>query len=150
MAGALALAQSSGSTGQVLLWVGILIGAVITLSVVVLILRRRLLGPDRSLNNPASIMESLRAMRDRGELTPEEYERTRQAMIARATGKPITHAPPITRAAPGPARSPARDPEELRARPGYDLTGEPLPIPQPEPEPRPDKRDPPRPGHPLA
>ncbi len=144
MGGVLVLAQSSGSTGQVLLWVGVLIGAVIAASVVVLVLRRKLLSPDHSVDNPASIMESLRVMRDRGEISLEEYERTRQAMIARATGKPIP------RSAPAPARPTAVEPEELRAPPGYDLTGEPLPVPKPEPAVRPDKGDPPRPGHPLA
>ncbi len=140
MAAAIVLAQSSSGTGQVLLWVAVLIGAVIAASVIVLILRRKLLSPDTAAEDTGSIMESLRAMRDRGEISQDEYDRTRQAMIARAAGKPLTR----------PTPAPTTTPEEHRARPGYDLTGEPLPGTTPESTQRPDKNSPPHPGHPPA
>jgi len=121
--GALVLAQSgSGGAGQALVWVGVLIGVVLVASIVVLFLRRRLFAKDTAGADPGSILESMRALRDSGRMTPEEYDRARETLVRRARGD----------AAPRPAVKPANPapeaPEaERRARPGFDLTGAPLP-----------------------
>ena len=88
-------------------------------TVVIVYLRRKLFADDESAQ-PTGMMSELRAMRDRGEISEDEYERTRAVMVAKATGK---------------------DPETVRldairksggkvAQPGFDLTGQPLPKPR--------------------
>lgn len=59
-------------------------------------------------------------MRDRGEISEEEYDQTRRTIAARAAGREPPEPPsPVDWAG-----------ESGRvARPGYDLTGEPLPGP---------------------
>ncbi len=79
-------------------------------------LRKRLFADDAG-GEPAGLFADLRAMRDRGEITEEEYERTRAVVIARATGKD-----------PDEVRAEAiRKQGGLVAKPGFDLTGRPLP-----------------------
>ena len=46
-------------------------------------LRRRTLGGSGADDQTATLMESLRAMRARGEITEEEFEATRKAMRSR-------------------------------------------------------------------
>lgn len=113
------LAQSGNAPvafNEMLPWLGLLV--LITLvGVGVVYLIRRELFRSEDPNTSVGVMADLRGMRDRGEITDDEYERTRAVMIARATGK---------------------DPEAVRAdairkqggavaEPGFDLTGRPLP-----------------------
>jgi len=105
----------------------VLIGAVAIGAFILAALRRRLFGEDPSGAGDGFIpLHDLRAMRQRGELSDEEYERLRAAMLGQwgvAGGAPL----------PAPDGEAESDSEERRAPPGYDLTGAPLPEPD-EPE----------------
>lgn len=74
---------------------GLLIGALIVLGVFVWYYRRRwLVGVDTS---PLPwTFEDLRRLRDQGELSEEEYQRLRAAMIGAATGEPRESPPRAT------------------------------------------------------
>lgn len=120
---ALTLAQQGRSQASFWLWLFVLIVLTVLAGVVIVIVRRRLIEPDAKANSPGSLMEDLRRMRDRGEITQEEYDRTRKTIAARAAGREPPPPPPP-------------DPEGPRqARPGYDLTGDRLPGAGPAPGP---------------
>jgi hypothetical protein len=106
---------------QILISVAVVIVVVALGGSALLMFRRRLFdkgGPD-----PGGLLDSLRAMRDRGQITPAEFDAARKRMAAKMAGV----APPPS-AAP---RAPARDPALRTARPGFDLTGAPLPTARP-------------------
>jgi len=105
-----------GDLGEYLLWVGAAIGCIVLATLVILWYRRRILGPADS-NEHASLLDELRAMRAKGEISEEEFAATKHAMATRAAGKPRTPAAPRT-----------STPERV-APPGFDLTGAPLPKP---------------------
>jgi hypothetical protein len=71
---------------DVLVWVGLLIVAVMVLGAAILVLRRNVLSRGGPADQSPGFMEDLRRMRDRGEITPEEFEAARRAMIARIKG----------------------------------------------------------------
>jgi hypothetical protein len=88
---------------------------------VLLALRRRVLGgAGEGLERQGRLLDELRGMRDRGEISAAEFDAAKGAMAARLTGKEVPR-PPMppgaTRAADG----------SLVAKPGVDLTGAPLP-----------------------
>lgn len=131
----LPLAQSSTPTGQILLWVFVLIVVIVVGGLAVLELRRRLLSKDRG-SMSAGLMDEMRTMHARGELSDEEYDRVRKRMAARAAGRDPDEFAPATK---------MPEQGEVRARPGFDLTGAPLPA-EPKPEDsaqqhRPDERE---------
>ena len=111
------LAQSSSPTGKILLWVFVLIIIIVVGGLLVVELRRRLLGKQRD-TGVAGLMEDIRSMRTRGELSQEEFDRIRKRMAARAAGKDPEEVAPA---------EPMPEPGVVRAKPGYDLTGERLP-----------------------
>ncbi|MFG0307471.1 MAG: hypothetical protein ACF8Q5_14805 [Phycisphaerales bacterium JB040] len=118
LSGAGAIAQGQTPTGQILLWVFVLIVVIVLGGLGVMALRRRLLSRDDGAG-ASGLMDEMRAMHARGELSDEEYDRVRKRMAARAAGRdPDEIAPAIRK---------ETEPGVLRARPGYDLTGEPLP-----------------------
>lgn len=80
------IAQSAPTKGDILPvmgWLGLLIVVTVVGGLVVLALRKRMLAKASPAADEASLMDSLRAMRDRGEMTSEEFEATRRAMIER-------------------------------------------------------------------
>jgi hypothetical protein len=91
--------------GEYLATVGVLIVVVVAAALVLLKYRGRLLARDSDAALHEGLFENLRRMRNQGRLTQEEYDAATGAAI-----RPV---------APG----------EVRARPGYDLTGAPLPPP---------------------
>ncbi|MEM1185074.1 MAG: SHOCT domain-containing protein [Planctomycetota bacterium] len=125
-------------TNQVLFWIAVLIVLVLIAGTAVLILRRKLFGGDnRGAAQPGGILESLREMRDRGEMSGEEFEQARAAVIRKASG----------RAQPDIELTSV---DERKAQTGFDLTGDPLPdsrsgLPS---ESRPDPRTGPSDAHP--
>lgn len=132
---ALVLAQARPAPPTELwLWVGALIVVSLVFGFVVMAMRRRLLGRSDEGVKPAALLEDLRAMRDRGEISQDEYDSTRATIAARAAGRE----PP---AKSGPTRPPAAPDGSLIARPGYDLTGERLPAPPDPPENVPGRED---------
>ncbi|GAB4385607.1 MAG: hypothetical protein Kow0022_12150 [Phycisphaerales bacterium] len=109
------LAQAaSRSIGPVLINLGVLIVIVVAMGFFILLVRKRMLGSDRELG-AGSLLGDLKQMRDAGNISQAEYDYLRKSIAARAAGQE----PP-----PRPAEPAA---PELRARPGFDLTGEPLP-----------------------
>lgn len=95
LAGVLSLGQtapaSGGDTGRLLMWVGILIVVVMIGTIVLLMVRKRMMAVDAQDRAGFSTMEEMRAMVARGEMTQEEYEQVRKAMIEKIrqnTGDP--------------------------------------------------------------
>lgn len=141
----IAMQTQSGSTStsiDVLIWVGVLIVAVLALGIVIVAVRRRVLARDHAAND--GFIEQLRRMHRSGELSTEEYDAARRSLTAKlAAGMEAAKAPVSPARPPGGARSaPAarslpstEPPQELHARPGFDLTGAPLPRPAPPPSP---------------
>jgi hypothetical protein len=81
------LAPSDGDARQrVLILVGVLIAICLVGGAFILILRRRLFRKESDAAAAGSLFEQLRGMRDRGEISPAEFEKTRQAMIRRIRG----------------------------------------------------------------
>lgn len=68
-----------------LLAIGLLIGAIVVLSVVLLALRRRMLASERD-QEAIGLFEEIRRLHAAGELTDEEFQQARSRMIARAKG----------------------------------------------------------------
>lgn len=106
---------------------GIVIVLVIGAGIVLYLVRGRLFGDRRDGVDAGGMLESLRAMRDRGEISAEEFRAARGRLLADATGD----SGGTGRVADNPNRTrpQVRDGGELRAAPGFDLTGEPLPRP---------------------
>lgn len=102
------------SIGPVLINLGVLIVVVVAMGFFILLVRKRMLGSDRDLG-AGSLLGDLKQMRDAGDISQAEYDYLRKSIAARAAGQE----PP-----PRPAELAA---PELRATPGFDLTGEPLP-----------------------
>ncbi len=114
-------------TTQVLIWVGVLIVVVAVGGGVLLAYRRRIL--DKGTQDQGGLLDSLRAMRDSGHITPDEFDAARKRMAARVAGVP----PPLSAS----TRPLAMDPAVRKAQPGFDLTG--APLPKQEEEEGPDK-----------
>ncbi len=78
-------ARRSGSPDltPLLGWIGLAIALLVIAGVVLMFLRRRMLGLDDT-SNQATMFEDLRLMRDRGELSDEEYASIRATMVERA------------------------------------------------------------------
>lgn len=108
---------------EAIIWVGVLILLALVLGLVVLFVRKRMFSDEREQADGAGLVTSLRAARDRGDISQEEYEHTLRRIRGRLTGEAMP-------AAPAPHAPPPRNPregEELRAPPGVDLAGDPLP-----------------------
>lgn len=70
-----------GDIGPYLLGVGILLVVVVLSTIVLLWVRRKMLESSNQGQTGFSTMEELRSMVDRGDMTKEEYEQVRKAMI---------------------------------------------------------------------
>ena len=99
-----------------LMWLGGMIVIVVIAGLVILKVRASMFARDAGTAGEEGLLVGLRRMRDAGQISPEEYDTARRSMAAKAGA--------------GPA-APRRPPEssEKRSRPGYDLTGAPLPEP---------------------
>lgn len=75
------------STTSVLIWVGALIVIAMVGGLVMLAVRRRMFSePDAGAD--AGLMEQLRRMVERGEMTQDEYDLARRKIVERARGNP--------------------------------------------------------------
>jgi len=111
---------SSGQGGALLLWIGVFVVVIIFGTIALLLIRHWALRGD-SRGDSGLSLESLRQMYIDGELTLEEYEAARDAIVGvvrdradRGTRPPVAPNPPEAG-------------EERRAPPGYDLTGDRIP-----------------------
>ena len=114
-------ATGGGGMGPYLVWVGMMIVVVIIATGVLMAYRRRILSPgDDASVTSGRLLEGLTAMRDRGEISVEEFEVARASMVARLSG---------ARAREGGSGSGIRPGSEASkvSRQGFDLTGDPLP-----------------------
>lgn len=91
---------------RVLIASGLLIAAALAAGVALMILRRRLLSPDQPARG--GIFDDLRAMRDSGAMTQEEYDAARKKAAARLAGTMVKPADTDSRSKSA-ADSPARD-----------------------------------------
>src|SRR5437868_15506231 len=80
------------SVTPLLLVVGGLIVALMALGLVILLIRGRLLSKPSSAGTPG-LFDDLRAMRDSGRLTPEEYDAARRRLADRLGAAPSV--PPL-------------------------------------------------------
>ncbi len=116
------LAQSTARpAGEVVVWVIILAALVALGGVVILWLRSRMLSNDDDESSPASLLEQLRKSHERGDITKEEFRLARDRLLEGVSGRP--------RARQKLLRGEVHDDGAIRARPGFDLLGEPLPDP---------------------
>jgi hypothetical protein len=79
----LILANADEARGRVVIAVGALIAVCLIAGAAILIARRKLLAPDNSASDQGSLLEQLRAMRDRGEMSQAEFDQAKQSMHAK-------------------------------------------------------------------
>lgn len=93
---------------SVLLWVGVLIAVILVGSLGVFALRRSVLGDAPASGDDAGLMDQMRRMVERGEMTQDEYDKARRTIVekARAGFDARPPAPPSAR----PPRGPGGDP----------------------------------------
>lgn len=101
------LAQSSvpKASSSALIWVVVLIIAVMILGAALMVLRKKMFEPDAS-ESQAGLLETLRAMHRRGELSDGEFEAARRKMQASIKRQVEQRAAAIQAARPGQARRP--------------------------------------------
>ncbi len=117
----LASSRSQGDVMEIWLWIGVLMAAVILGGLLVVIIRKR--ARDSGSERPALglSLSDLRQMKAEGRLTEAEFERAKAMVIGELGGK-------VDRPGGERIRVDGRIVDgELRARKGYDLTGQPLP-----------------------
>lgn len=114
---------------RTLIWSGVLIGVVVAAVAGVLLLRRKITAPDSPMSGVPSIgLEELRRMRDRGQITEEEFQQARNRVIRKASARlaadkaqgadgasgPAPASPPLGRPGPQPSQLPSRRPPAPR------------------------------------
>lgn len=75
------LAQDSTGLFRSLVWLGVLIAMVIAAGVLLVVLRRRFLGPDQVTSADPLDLESIRRMHREGELSDDEFEAAKEAIL---------------------------------------------------------------------
>lgn len=116
----LLLAQSIPAQPKVFALLGFVLFLALVGVALIVYIQRRILGDREGESDgaqPGTLFADLRAMRDRGEISDDEYERTRAVIIAKTTGKDAESV----------RLDAIRKAGGLVAEPGYDLTGAPLP-----------------------
>ena len=114
-------AASSGDAFDALFWAGVLIVVVVVGGFVLMWLRARLFKADESDHaGDGGMLEDLRRARRSGKLTDEQFERARDRVLRAAKGEAMPDRP---------VHHEVTDDGAVRAKPGFDLTGTPLPRP---------------------
>lgn len=107
---------SKQDLNRFLVTIAVLIGVVLVAGLVLLMVRKRFLsGRDEDVM-AGSIFDDLRRMLKDGDISEVEYEYLRRCIAAKAAGKE-----------PPPMPAELASERELRAKPGFDLTGAPIP-----------------------
>lgn len=120
-----------GPTQPVVMWIIVLIGVALVGGTLILLFRRHLFAKDADQAQHGTMMESLRAMRNAGQISSTEYDTMRRNMVEAirnsTTGGKL--APPTVAAPLRSLPSRPQPPADRIARPGFDLTGARLPKP---------------------
>lgn len=114
---AMLLAQSNPAQPKVFALLGLVLFIALVGIVLIVYIQKRILSDRDDNDQGGTLFSDLRAMRDRGEITDDEFERTRAVVIAKTTGKD----------ADAVLRDAIRKAGGAVAEPGFDLTGRPLP-----------------------
>lgn len=106
----------------IVLWAGSLIVVALVGGMLILWIRGRLVERRSEAAGAGTTLEQMRRLRDRGQLSQQEFDAARASLISRLSGQP---------APAGQARAAERpsEPGAMLAKPGFDLTGAPLPRP---------------------
>ena len=120
---------ANNSVVPALALLGGLIVVIVLAGLGVLYLRRNVLGKGASAAAEEGLFDELRRMRDAGTLSREEYERAKRRMVAKVSGAEPTRPVKAVRPVPAPPSE-----GEIRSKPGFDLTGTPLPKPHDRPK----------------
>lgn len=117
----LAFADPDGNVMQIWLWIGVLMAVVVLGGLLVVIIRKRAQNAGSARPALGLSLADLRQMKADGRLSEAEFERAKAMVIGELGGK-------VDRAGGERIRVEGRIVDgELRARAGYDLTGQPLP-----------------------
>ena len=81
------MTRAQAATNEVLFWVALLLGAVLVASIAILALRKSLFAPPQRGEDPGSLMDQVRAMRERGEISEAEYDQVRRKLVAKAASR---------------------------------------------------------------
>lgn len=79
----IAMANPDEARSRVVLLVGSLIAICLIAGAIILLVRRKMLAPDHSAADQGSLLDQLRAMRDRGEMSQAEFDQAKAAMHAK-------------------------------------------------------------------
>lgn len=71
---------------EILIWVAVLLGAVLSGSLLILSLRKKVFAQSRNDVDEGSLMEQMRAMERRGDISKEEFDRVRRKLVEKAAG----------------------------------------------------------------
>ena len=91
MTGLVVLAQSTANT-RVLVWVGVLLGVVLVGGFFMILLRKKLFAKDSPMEGSASLMESVREMHKKGQISSEEFDRVRKRLARTVRETPLRSA----------------------------------------------------------
>jgi hypothetical protein len=80
----------SAPLGSVLIWVGVLMTLTLLGGLAVLWYRKQVLSKAAE-SDPGTLMEQFRRMRDSGEMSAEEFEATKRAMVAKMRGSQVAN-----------------------------------------------------------
>ena len=75
------MAGAAGPLGPTLLWIGVLLVLFVGGGVAIYFLRRYARGGDKESAGPALTLNQVRQMRQRGEITEEEYQRLKRTVV---------------------------------------------------------------------
>jgi len=119
-AGVSTLAQTGRSlsaVGDILLYLGIIVGAAILLVVIGLVVRKKFQADDEPAIRTSFTLSDLRQMHQQGQLTDEEFDRAKKALIARSRA--------AYDADDGPEPEPTPPPEDTAGLDGDDADDDP-------------------------
>lgn len=131
--------QRDQNSWRILVWVVVLIALTAILGWVILALRKRLLEQAAADDDHAGLVEQMRRLKSTGQISQAEFDAAKKKWALQVQAQ-LGSSDPSGKAQPKPGkkeagnrqRHAAPSPGEVRARPGFDLTGEPLPPPSPE------------------
>jgi uncharacterized membrane protein len=78
---------ANSPVSSILVWVIVLIGLLLAGTLLVFRLRRSMLANDAQGPDHAGLMDQMRRMVDQGQMTQEEFDKARRAIVERAAAK---------------------------------------------------------------